>query len=77
MKSLSEVTDQQCYEIAVLDGWKRLWEEDRGGKGTVDDEELIERGRDIVEGEIEHHWLNVDTINGYLNKHGYECLNAL
>lgn len=75
MKSLSEVTDQQCYEIAVLDGWKSLWEHDRGG-ADVPEEELIERGRDIIEGELETHWLNVKAINRYLTEHGYKCLNV-
>jgi len=76
MKSLSEVTDQQCYEIAVLEGWKSLWEEDRGG-ADVPEEELIQRGRDIVDTEIGGTWVNYDRVNGYLTKHGYECLNAL
>lgn len=77
MKSLSEVTDKECYEIAVLDGWKNVWEHDRGGTGTVEDEELIQRGIGIIEGKIEHFWLNIEKINTYLSEHGYECLNYL
>ena len=76
MKSLSEVTDQECYEIAVLEGWKSLWEGDRGG-ADVPEDELIERGRDIVDGEIGGNWVNYDRVNGYLTELGYETLNAL
>lgn len=74
MKDLSEVTDQECYEIAVLDGWEDLWEHDRGGRGTVPKEKVICRGREIVDGEIKEPWVNINRVNGYLIEHGYECL---
>lgn len=73
-KKLENVTDQECYEIAVLDGWKTVWEADRGGIGTVDEEELIGRGREIVNGEIGGGWINSDRINLYLKSKGYESL---
>lgn len=71
-KKLSEVTDQQCYEIAVLEGWKRLWEEDR--KCDIDYWELVDRGRDIVDGEISGKWVSYDRVNEYLKNNGYERL---
>lgn len=73
MKSLNEITDKQCSEIAVLEGWQSLWEEDRG-KGNVTEAELIERGREIVEGEISGNWVNYEKVNQYLTANGYECL---
>lgn len=73
MRSLNEITDKQCCEIAILEGWQSLWEEDRG-RGNVTIDELTERGREIVEGEIGGNWVNYERVNHYLTLNGYECL---
>jgi hypothetical protein len=76
LKNLSEITDEELYEISVIEGWKSLWENDRG-QIEVDDDELIQRGYDIVTRQLGDAWINFERVNIYLKLKGYELLNAL
>jgi hypothetical protein len=82
MRNLECVTDEECYEIAVLEGWKYCWEMDDLEDGITRDSEelynaLVERGRDIITGEISGIWVNYERVNGFLSSKGYLTLNAL
>jgi len=75
LKNLSEITDEELYEISVIEGWKSLWENDRG-QIEVDNDELIQRGYDIVTRQLGDTWINFERVNIYLKLKGYELLNA-
>ena len=82
MRNLECVTDEECYEIAVLEGWKYCWEMDDLEDGITRESEelynaLVERGRDIITGEISGKWVNYERVNGFLSSKGYLELNAL
>jgi hypothetical protein len=75
LKDLSEITDEELYEISIIEGWKSLWEDDRGQQ-EVSREELIQRGNDIVTKQIGNNWINFERVNIYLKSKGYVLLNA-
>ena len=73
-KTLDQVTELECYDIAVMEGWKCIWELDNG-VDTITFEELSERGREILDGEFTIGWIHsLEKINEYLQKKGYEKL---
>ena len=82
MRNLECISDEECYEIAVLENWKYCWEMDDLEDGITRDSNemynaLVERGRDIVTGEIDGNWVNYERVNHFLLSKGYIPLNAL
>ena len=82
MRNLECISDEECYEIAVLENWKYCWEKDDLENGITRDYDemynaLVERGRDIVTGEIYGNWVNYERVNNFLLSKGYIPLNAL
>ena len=82
MRNLENISDEECYEIAVLENWKYCWEmDDLECGGTRDYDEmynaLVERGRDIVKGKISGDWVNFERVNNFILSKGYPPLNTL
>lgn len=80
MRNLDSATDKECYEISVLENWKYCWEQDDIEFGVNRDSEemynaLVQRGRDILSGEISGNWVNYERVNKFLSSKGFQLLS--
>lgn len=74
-KSLDELTEDDFYNIACSQGWKDLWEHDRG-QVEIDRSELIERGEDIIQWMVigepsDTQWVRKDNLNEWLEENNF------